>query len=50
VLAASLVAGLTGWRVLSTRLAGAWAVRFGTPLAALLAADLAIFLDLGTVH
>jgi len=50
VLAASLVAGLTAWRVLSTRSAGAWAVRFGTPLAALLAADLAIFLDLGAVH
>jgi sulfoxide reductase heme-binding subunit YedZ len=50
VVAASLVAGLTAWRVLSTRSAGAWAVRFGTPLAALLAADLAIFLDLGAVH
>jgi len=50
VLSAALVAGLTAWRVLSTRAAGAWAVRFGTPLAALLAADLALFLDLGTVH
>jgi methionine sulfoxide reductase heme-binding subunit len=50
VLAASLVAGLTAWRVLSLHSAGAWAVRFGTPLAALLAADLAIFLDLGAVH
>ena len=50
VLAASLVAGLTAWRVLSLRSAGAWAVRFGTPLAALLAADIAIFLDLGAVH
>jgi sulfoxide reductase heme-binding subunit YedZ len=50
VLAASLVAGLTAWRVLSLHSAGAWAVRFGTPLAALLAADLAIFLDLGAAH
>ena len=50
VLSASVVAGLTAWRVLSTRSAGAWAIRFGTPLAALVAADLAIVLDLGVVH
>jgi hypothetical protein len=50
VLAASLVSGLTAWRVLSMRSAGAWAVRFGTPLAALLAADLAIVLDLAAAH
>ncbi len=50
VLAASVVAGLTAWRVLSTRTAGAWAVRVGAPLAALIAADLAIFLDLGVVR
>jgi methionine sulfoxide reductase heme-binding subunit len=50
VLSAGVVAGLTAWRVLSTRSAGAWAIRFGTPLAALAAADLAILLDLGVVH
>jgi methionine sulfoxide reductase heme-binding subunit len=50
VFSASLVAGLTAWRVLSMRSAGAWAVRVGAPLAALVAADLAIFLDLGVVR
>lgn len=50
VLAASVIAGLTAWRVLSTRSAGSWAVRFATPIAALLAADLALFLDLGVAH
>jgi len=50
VLSASLVAGLTAWRILATRSADVWAMRFGAPLAALLAADLAIFLDLGVVH
>ena len=50
VVSAGAIAGLTAWRVLSTRSAGIWAIRFGTPLAALAAADLAIFLDLGVVH
>lgn len=44
VLSASLVAGLTAWRVLTTRSAGTWAVRVGSPIAALVAADLAVFL------
>jgi sulfoxide reductase heme-binding subunit YedZ len=50
VAAASVVAGLTAWRVLSTRSASAWAIRVGSPLAALVAADLAIFLELGVVR
>lgn len=50
VLSAGVVAGLTAWRVLSVRSAGAWAVRVGAPIAALLAADLAIFLELGVVR
>ena len=50
VLSASVISGLTAWRVLSTRSAGTWAVRFGTPIAALVAADLALFLDLGVVR
>ena len=50
VASASLVAGMTAWRVLSRRTAGTWAVRFGTPLAAVAAADLAIVLDLGVAH
>ncbi len=50
VASAGLVAGMTAWRVLSTRSAGASAIRFGTPIAALAAADLAIFLDLGVAH
>ena len=50
VLAASLVAGLTAWRILTTRSAGTWVVRVGSPIAALVAADLAIFLELGVVR
>lgn len=50
VLSASLVAGLTAWRVLTTRSAGTWAVRVGSPIAALVAADLAVFLELGVVR
>ena len=50
VLAAGLVAGLTAWRILSLRSAGVWAVRLGSPIAALAAADLAILLDLGAVR
>ena len=50
VLSAGVVAGLTAWRVLPVRSAGAWAVRVGAPIAALLAADLAIFLELGVVR
>ena len=50
VLSAGLVAGLTAWRILATRSVSAWAVRFGTPVAALVAADLAILLDLGVVR
>jgi len=50
VVSAGLVAGLTAWRILSTRSADAWAVRFVTPIAALVAADLAIFFDLGVVR
>ena len=50
VLSASLVAGLTAWRVLTTRSAGTWAVRVGSPIAALVAADLAIMLELGVVR
>ena len=47
---ASLVAGLTAWRILTMRSAGAWAVRLGSPIAALVAADLALLLDLGVVR
>jgi methionine sulfoxide reductase heme-binding subunit len=47
---ASLVAGLTAWRVLTVRSAGSWAVRIGSPVAALVAADLALLLELGTVR
>lgn len=50
VFSASLIAGLTAWRVLSTRSAGTWAVRVGSPIAALVAADLAIMLELGVVR
>jgi hypothetical protein len=44
------VAGLTAWRILRTRSADAWAIRFAAPVAALIAADLAIFLELGTLR
>lgn len=47
---ASLVAGLTAWRVLTVHSAGSWAVRIGSPVAALVAADLALLLELGTVR
>jgi predicted ferric reductase len=50
VASAGLVAGMTAWRILSTRSAGTWVIRFGTPIAAVVAADLAIFLDLGVTH
>ncbi len=50
VLSASLVAGLTAWRVLRTRSADTWAVRIASPIAALVAADFAILLDLGVVR
>jgi sulfoxide reductase heme-binding subunit YedZ len=50
VSSAALVAGLTAWRILATRSAGTWAVRVGSPIAALLAADLAIVLELGIVR
>ena len=50
VVSAALVAGLTAWRILSTRSADTWAIRFATPIAALIAADLAIYLELGVVR
>lgn len=50
VTSAGLVGGFTAWRVLQLRFAEPWAIRLGAPIAALLAADLAIFLDLGLVR
>jgi predicted ferric reductase len=47
---AALVAGVTTWRILSRRASGVWAVRVVSPIAALLAADLAIALELGVVR
>ena len=50
VTAAALVSGLTAWRILSRSSADVWAVRIASPIAALIAADLAIFLELGVVR
>lgn len=50
VVSAGVVAGLTAWRVMRAHSIGPWTVRVCSPLAALAAADLAIFLDLGVVH
>ena len=49
-LCAGLVGGVAAWRVLRLRAAPAWAIRVWAPVAALAAADLAVFLDLGIVR
>jgi methionine sulfoxide reductase heme-binding subunit len=50
VSSAGLVGGLTAWRVLQLRSVRPGAIRLCAPLAAVVAADLAIFLDLGLVR
>jgi len=50
VSSAGLVGGLTTWRVLKLRSVAPCAFRLCAPLAAVVAADLAIFLDLGLVR
>lgn len=46
-LCAGAVGGVTAWRVLRARATPQWAVRVWAPAAALAAADVAVFLDLG---
>lgn len=46
-LCAGAVGGVTAWRVLKARATPQWAVRVWAPAAALAAADVAVFLDLG---
>ena len=50
VLCAGLVGGTTAWRVLRIRGAPEWAIRVWSPVVALAAADLAVFLDLAVVR